>query len=125
MRKYGQILPSMHPKCPLSYAPQILIVFMHKQHYVSLYIIFPPTIYIHTHTHVAMAASFCQQVRAKQLILTHFSQRYKCAGDAVGPGDESVEKLVAEARDALGSATVTASVSAAEDLKTYCIPAKK
>ena len=30
----------------------------------------------------------------------------------------SVEKLVAEARDALGSAAVTASVSAAEDLKT-------
>ena len=29
----------------------------------------------------------------------------------------SVEKLVAEARDTLGSATVTASVSAAEDLK--------
>ena len=74
------------------------------------------------HTHVAMAASFCQQVRAKQLILTHFSQRYKCAGDAVGPGDESVEKLVAEA---LGSATVTASVSAAEDLKMYCIPANR
>lgn len=83
------------------------------------------TQFTYIHTHVAMAASFCQQVGAKELILTHFSQRYKCAGDDVGPEDESVEKLVAEARDALGSATITASVSAAEDFKMYSIPAKK
>lgn len=74
------------------------------------------------HTCTAMAASFCLQVGARQLILTHFSQRYKCASDVLGQGDESVEKLVTEARTALGDAPV--SVSAAEDLKMYCIHAK-
>lgn len=73
------------------------------------------------HAFTAMAAKFCLQVGARQLILTHFSQRYKCVGD-VGQSDESVEKLVTEARTALGDAPV--SISAAEDFKMYCIPAK-
>ena len=73
------------------------------------------------HACTAMAARFCLQVGARQLILTHFSQRYKCASD-LGQRDESVEKLVTEARTALGDAPV--SVSAAEDLKMYCIAAK-
>ena len=104
---------------------QIVFMCYNTQHPFPLMLSSIQFTYIHTH--VAMAASFCQQVGAKQLILTHFSQRYKCAGDDVGPEDESVEKLVAEARDALGigSATIPASVSAAEDFKMYSIPAKK
>lgn len=74
------------------------------------------------HACTAMAARFCLQVGARQLILTHFSQWYKCAGDVGQSDDESVEKLVTEARTALGDAPV--SISAAEDFKMYCIPAK-
>ena len=95
-----------------------------------------------------MAVAFCEQLRAKELILTHFSQRYKRPGDVLEPGDDTTDKLVDEARDAikaltshsLGSSSRTSdsmvaegrdlcdyscAVSAADDFKTYTIHARK
>ena len=92
--------------------------------------------------------SFCEQLGAKELILTHFSQRYKRPGDVLEPGDDTTDKLVDEARDAikalsshsLGSSSNTSdsmvtegrnqcdygcAVSAADDFKTYTIHARK
>ena len=89
--------------------------------------------------------AFCKQLGAKELILTHFSQRYKRSGDILEPGEDTVDKLVIEAREAIEdrtghstTSTVTASrskssddcnysctVSAADDFKTYTIPARK
>ncbi len=91
-----------------------------------------------------MAAKFCQQIGAKQLILTHFSQRYRYGqsdpdGGQLNPdggqsnqdgghsnpnGEDSVDKLVSQAKEALGNGS-TVTVSAAEDFKTFTIPAKK
>ena len=81
--------------------------------------------YIHTHacTHTAMAAAFCKQVCGRQLILTHFSQRYKSQGAELQPGEESTEKLLSEAREAVGDSGTT--VHLAEDFRTFTIPAKK
>ena len=102
-----------------------------------------------------MAVVFCQQLGAKELILTHFSQRYKRLGDILEPGDDTTDKLVSEARETInnltghcpsgsgGLSTVAAgagesseyshhgthnyscTVSAADDFKTYTIPARK
>lgn len=87
-----------------------------------------------------MAVAFCKQLGAKELILTHFSQRYKRPGDVLEPGEETVDKLVIEARDAIKDSTSTetasgnessddcnysCTVSAADDFKTYTIPARK
>ena len=77
----------------------------------------------HTHAHTGMAATFCKQVGAKQLILTHFSQRYKTSETVLQPGEEGIEKLVSEAEEVLSDSGVT--VHAAEDLKVFVIPSKK
>ena len=96
--------------------------------------------------------SFCKQLGAKELILTHFSQRYERPGDILEPGDDTTDKLVSEAKEAIKDQTghgwfsdVTAgsqlqetrsesgsqetnfscTVSAADDFKTYTIPARK
>lgn len=70
-----------------------------------------------------MAAAFCRQVVGKRLILTHFSQRYCGEGHELGEGEESVKKLVLEAEEALDGTSIT--VEAADDFKTFKIPAKK
>lgn len=70
-----------------------------------------------------MAAAFCKQVGGKRLILTHFSQRYRRESHEMGEGEESVEKLVREAEEALQGTGI--SVEAADDFKTFKIPAKK
>ena len=70
-----------------------------------------------------MAAAFCKQVGGKRLILTHFSQRYRVEGEEVKEGEESVAKLVLEAQEALRGTGIT--VEAANDFKSFQIPAKK
>lgn len=69
-----------------------------------------------------MAAAFCKEVGGKRLILTHFSQRYRGEGQEVGPGEEGVGKLVAEAEETLNGTDIT--VEAADDFKSFTIPAK-
>ena len=76
-----------------------------------------------SHTHTAMAAAFCKQVCGHQLILTHFSQRYKSQGAELKPGEEGVEKLLSEATEAVGDSEIA--VHLAEDFRTFTIPAKK
>ncbi len=68
-----------------------------------------------------MAARFCQQLGAKHLILTHFSQRY---GSSDPSGENGVDKLVLEAKEVLGDNNMV-TVSAAEDFKTFSIPVNR
>ena len=77
-----------------------------------------------------MAAKFCHEVGGGRLILTHFSQRYRReegVGQGVWPGtlqgEATVDKLLKEAEEALIGTGIT--VEAADDFKTFAIPAKK
>ncbi|XP_077993798.1 zinc phosphodiesterase ELAC protein 1-like [Glandiceps talaboti] len=73
------------------------------------------------HSTPSMAAKFANQINAKKLILTHFSQRYRAESDTSKEGDESVSKLVGQAR----AVFVNGDVVAAEDLMQIPVPAKK
>ena len=79
---------------------------------------------------VGMAVAFCTQINARELILTHFSQRYKRTGEDLEPGETSIDKLVGEAEEAFKDRTQDSNsnhctVSAADDFKTYTIYARK
>ena len=83
--------------------------------------------------YAGMAAVFCHEIRAAQLILTHFSQRYERSNSEPDSGQETVDKLVQEAKDTISklqSVTIDADstsidVSAADDFRVYTILAKK
>ncbi|KAI0212269.1 Zinc phosphodiesterase ELAC protein 1 [Lamellibrachia satsuma] len=78
------------------------------------------------HSTAGMAGRFAQQINARKLILTHFSQRYRPASDINKEADgsteiEGVDKLLLQAKEAFGSDNV----QAAEDFLVVTVPLRK
>ncbi|XP_014750324.1 PREDICTED: zinc phosphodiesterase ELAC protein 1 [Sturnus vulgaris] len=72
------------------------------------------------HSTPATAAELAKRCRAARLVLTHFSQRYRPAGQP-GHGDTAVTELRRQAEAVMGGREVTL----AEDFMTIEIPVKK
>ncbi|XP_070535715.1 zinc phosphodiesterase ELAC protein 1-like [Ptychodera flava] len=73
------------------------------------------------HSTPEMAAEFANDINARKLILTHFSQRYRPAAHELKEGEESVTKLLEQAKRVF----INKDLIAAEDLMQVSIPAKK
>ena len=73
-----------------------------------------------------MAGHFAGKIKAKKLVLTHFSQRYKGVSDSVATttvtnDSDSVQKLLKQAKEAFSPGSVVA----AEDFMIMQIPQKR
>ena len=55
-----------------------------------------------------MAGRFATLIRARTLVITHFSQRYRAGNDGMRSGAESVEKLIKQAKDHFNGEVVAA-----------------
>ncbi|ESO90177.1 hypothetical protein LOTGIDRAFT_218281 [Lottia gigantea] len=73
------------------------------------------------HSTPEMVAKLAKSLNVKQLILTHFSQRYKPLSCQLKEGDDSVQTLLNEAEAILG----TGSVICAEDFMVYNVARNK
>jgi ribonuclease Z len=76
------------------------------------------------HSTAHMAGAFAKRIRAKQLIITHFSARYDFRGigsdgrSDVEGGMCTIQQLVSEAKKSMGSDNVIA----AEDFLRFQVP---
>ncbi|NWR37732.1 RNZ1 protein, partial [Tachuris rubrigastra] len=75
------------------------------------------------HSTPSTASDFARLCRAKRLVLTHFSQRYKAGAAQAGQGDVEVAEMRRQAESALEGQAVA--VTLAEDFMTIDIPVKK
>ncbi|XP_041460335.1 zinc phosphodiesterase ELAC protein 1-like [Lytechinus variegatus] len=73
------------------------------------------------HSTPAMAGQFAAQIQCKHLVISHFSQRYSPLSRQCKEGDETVQKLLDQTRATFPGGKVTA----AEDLMTISVPARK
>jgi ribonuclease Z len=82
--------------------------------------------YISRHSTSDMAGEFAREVRAKLLVLTHFSPRYvgyvpEGEGDAEDADTSEVSRLLRQAREAFGNENIVA----AHDYFTLRVPRRE
>lgn len=70
------------------------------------------------HSTASMAGAFARKLDAKQLMLTHFSPRYRSGKDLDGNNAGDIKLLISQAKRAFGKDAV----QAASDFKTWNVP---